>query len=168
MWIRSTVYLLHGRDPYSLTIKWSSRQKQKYVSTQIRFYGWKVQLQDGKVKWKNSKCRLLTKNLWESMEKKLNLSGIFSQDFHHCRFFKSWQNSVLNTQPHVRDLEWFECVDMRIATDSIFQPLSTQKAQRAGHPFTLIFIEQRDPESFAKTRHRIWKFHKPDHLCANV
>ena len=48
-----------------------------------------MQLQDGKVKWKISKCRLLTKNLWDSMEEQLNLSGIFSQDFHHCRFFKS-------------------------------------------------------------------------------
>ena len=30
---------------------------------------------------------------------------------------------------------------MRIATDSILQPLSTQKTLRSGHPFTLIFIE---------------------------
>ena len=32
--------------------------------------------------------------------------------------------------------------DMRTASDSILQPLSTQIAQRAGHRFTLIFIEQ--------------------------
>ena len=30
------------------------------------------------------KCLLLTKNCWESMEKPLNSSGIFSQDFRHC------------------------------------------------------------------------------------
>ena len=41
------------------------------------------------IKWKISKCRLLTKNCWESMEKQLNSSGIFSLDFHHCRFFES-------------------------------------------------------------------------------
>ena len=32
--------LLHGRDPYSLTVKWSSGQMQKYVSTQIPLYAW--------------------------------------------------------------------------------------------------------------------------------
>ena len=41
----------------------------------------KNQLQDGKVKWKNSRCILLTKNYKESMEKHLNSSGIFSQEF---------------------------------------------------------------------------------------
>ena len=47
-----------------------------------------IQLQDGKVKWKNFKCLLLTKNCWELMENQLNSSGIFSQDSGHCRFFR--------------------------------------------------------------------------------
>ena len=52
-------------------------------------------------------------------------------------------HSFEHHQIHMSDLEndLFECVDMRAATDSILQPLSTQEAQRAGHPFTLIFIE---------------------------
>ena len=33
-----------------------------------------------------------TKNCWESMEKQLNSSGIFSQDFCHCRFFRKIQD----------------------------------------------------------------------------
>ena len=41
----------------------------------------KMQKQDGKVKWRNSKYPLLTKKCWESMENQLNWSGIFSQDF---------------------------------------------------------------------------------------
>ena len=60
----------------------------------------KMQLQDGKIKWKDSKCPLLTKNCWESMKKQLNSSGIFSQDFRHCRFFKRssimCENGTLN------------------------------------------------------------------------
>ena len=57
MWIRLTVHLFHGRDQYCPTIKWSSGQKRKCVSTQIPFYLWegwttaKMWLQDGKVKW---------------------------------------------------------------------------------------------------------------------
>ena len=57
MWIRLTVHLFHGRDQYCPTIKWSSGQKRKCVSTQIPFYLWegwmtaKMRLQDGKVKW---------------------------------------------------------------------------------------------------------------------
>ena len=39
----------------------------------------KMQLQDGKVKWENSKSRLVTKNCWESMENQLNSSGICSR-----------------------------------------------------------------------------------------
>ena len=57
MWIRLTVHLFHGRDQYCPTIKWSSGQKRKCVSTQIPFYLWegwmtaKMRLQDEKVKW---------------------------------------------------------------------------------------------------------------------
>ena len=47
-----------------------------------------MQLQDGKVKWKNSKSPLLTWSSWESMENQLNSSGIFSHGYRHCRFFK--------------------------------------------------------------------------------
>ena len=62
-------------------IKWFSGQKQNYVSTQTPACVWErcglkeMQLQDGKVKWKNSP--LLGENCWESMEKQLNSSGIF-------------------------------------------------------------------------------------------
>ena len=65
--IRLTVHLPHGRDQYCLTIKWSSGQKQKYVSTQIPFYAWvrwmkaKMQFLDEKVKLMNSKCPFLTR-----------------------------------------------------------------------------------------------------------
>ena len=38
--------------------------------------------------WKNSRCILLTKNYQDSVEKQLKSSGIFSQDFRHCWFFK--------------------------------------------------------------------------------
>ena len=34
----------------------------------------------------------LTKNCWESMEKQLNSSGTFSEDFRHCRFFRKIQD----------------------------------------------------------------------------
>ena len=71
--------------------------KQKYVFILIPQCAWerrrtaKMQLQDVKVKWKNSTCPVLTKNSWETMENLFNSSGIFSQDFRHCRFFsKSW------------------------------------------------------------------------------
>ena len=65
------------------------------------------------IKWKISKCRFLTKNLWESMEKQLNSSDIISQDFHHCRFFKSCQNSQFWTLSHtcviLSDLNAWTC-----------------------------------------------------------
>ena len=48
----------------------------------------KIQLQDVKVKWMDSKCPILTINCWESMEKQLSSSGTFSQDLRHCRFFR--------------------------------------------------------------------------------
>ena len=38
----------------------------------------KIQQQDGKVKWENSKCAFLTKNCRESMENQLKSSGTFS------------------------------------------------------------------------------------------
>ena len=41
----------------------------------------KIQVQDGKVKWNNSKCLFLTKNCWESMEEHLNPSGFFPRIF---------------------------------------------------------------------------------------
>ena len=94
MCVRLKVHLPHGRDQYCLMIMWSSGQEQNYVSTQIPYCVWgrcmktKMQVKDGKVKWKNSKCPLLTKNCWESMENQLNSSGIFSKDFRHCRFFR--------------------------------------------------------------------------------
>ena len=50
-----------------------------------------MQLQDEKVKWKNSRCIFLTEKYLETMEKVLNSSGIFSQDFRHCRFFKRFR-----------------------------------------------------------------------------
>ena len=65
--IRLTVHLPHGRDQYCLTIKWSSGQKQKYVSTQIPFSAWvrwmkaKMRFLNSKVKWMNSKCPFLTR-----------------------------------------------------------------------------------------------------------
>ena len=51
----------------------------------------KIQQQDGKVKWVNSKCAFLTKNCRESMENHLNSSGIFSQDFRPCRFLRKFK-----------------------------------------------------------------------------
>ena len=38
--VNTIVHLPHGRDPYCLTIKWSSGQKQKYVFTQIPYDAW--------------------------------------------------------------------------------------------------------------------------------
>ena len=40
MWIRITVHLPYGRDPYCLMIKWSSGQMQKYVFAQKPHYAW--------------------------------------------------------------------------------------------------------------------------------
>ena len=51
----------------------------------------KMQSHDGKVKWKNSQCPLLTKSCWESMAKPLNSSGIFSLDFRHCTYFRKFR-----------------------------------------------------------------------------
>ena len=69
------------------------------MSTQIPYYVWKNDnsdaiFSDGKVKMKNSRCLLLTKNCWESMEIQLNSSGIFSKDFRHCRYFRQIQNDL--------------------------------------------------------------------------
>ena len=47
-----------------------------------------MQVQDGKVKRKNSKCPFLTKNCWETMQNQLNSSGMFSKDSRRCRFFR--------------------------------------------------------------------------------
>ena len=47
-----------------------------------------MQLQDGKVKWKNSQCPLLIENCWEWMETQLNSNGNFFQGFRHWRFVK--------------------------------------------------------------------------------
>ena len=54
----------------------------------------KMQVQDEKVKWKNSKCLFLRKNCWESRENPLDSSGIFSQDFRHRRFFRKIQDDL--------------------------------------------------------------------------
>ena len=45
-----------------------------------------------------------TKNCWESMGNQLNSSGTFSQDFHHCRFFKKFQDDLgeRNIEPETR------------------------------------------------------------------
>ena len=99
-WKRLKVHLPHGRDRHCLMIKWSSGQKQKYVYTQIPYNAWgrcmktEMQLKDGKVKQKNSKCPLLAKNCWESVEKQLHSSGIFSPHFSSLQI--SW-----------RDPKWF-------------------------------------------------------------
>ena len=53
-----------------------------------KMWAHKKQLLDGKVRWKNSKCLLLTKNYWESMENQLNSIGKFSQDLRYWRFFR--------------------------------------------------------------------------------
>ena len=81
------------RDRYCFTIKWFS-DKAKVCSDSVLclvklWMEAKVQLKDGKVKWKNSKCLLLTKNCWESMEKQLN-----SPDFRHCRHIRKIQYDV--------------------------------------------------------------------------
>ena len=83
LWIRFTALLHPGRDRYCLMIKWSSRLKQRYLSALIPYCDcWKwmradVLLKDWKVKWKKSRCPLLTKNRQESMENKLNSSWRF-------------------------------------------------------------------------------------------
>ena len=86
-WTRST--LAHDQ-----VIRWT---KAKVRETQIPYYvGWRC----GKVKWKSSKCPLLTKNYWVSMENQLNSSGIFSQDWRRWRFFRKsrmfCENGTLN------------------------------------------------------------------------
>ena len=58
----------------------------------------KMQFSDWKVKWKNSKCPSC-----ESMEKQLNSSGIFSQDFRRCRFFKRSKMICENGTSNLRD-----------------------------------------------------------------
>ena len=79
---------------HNQVIQWTKAKVQVYFDSVLCLgimMEAKVQLQDGKVKWKNSKCPLLTKNWQESVENQLNWSDIFSQDRRHCRFFrKSW------------------------------------------------------------------------------
>ena len=53
----------------------------------------KMQLQDGKDKWKNSNV-FLTNNCWESMLDQINSSGIFSWGSRHCRFFRKIQDDL--------------------------------------------------------------------------
>ena len=52
---------------------------------------------DGKAKLKISRCIHHLKMLWESMEKQLNSSGIFSRDFRQCLFFKRSRKSWRRT-----------------------------------------------------------------------
>ena len=47
-----------------------------------------------KVKWKDSGCIRLTKMQLVSIEKLLNSSGQFSQDFHHCPFLGKIQEDL--------------------------------------------------------------------------
>ena len=75
MWVRLTIHHPHGRDQYCLMINWSSRQRQKYLAGPTPYCvgrKWmiaKVQLKDGQVKWKNSRCPLLQRidrNRWRT------------------------------------------------------------------------------------------------------
>ena len=58
MCVRLKAHIPDGRDRHCLVIKWFSGQKQKYVSTHNPYCVWgrcglkKMQLQDGKVKWR--------------------------------------------------------------------------------------------------------------------
>ena len=44
-----------------------------------------MQIEDGKVKWKNFNKLILTDNSLESLENRLSSSGIFSQDLCHWK-----------------------------------------------------------------------------------
>ena len=52
----------------------------------------------GTVKWQNFAWKTYLENCREWMENQLNSSGIFSQDFHHCGFFRKskgiWRNET--------------------------------------------------------------------------
>ena len=148
MCIRLTVHLPHGQNRYCLTIKWSSGQRQKDVSTQIPFYAWrsrmeaKVQLKDGKVAWRNSKCHLFSKNRWELMEKILSSTWVFSKDFSSLQ--------ILLTL-----LRWYVWTARR--------GIRSQCA-----PLSLSLSLQNIPGRIARVEHRTWEIHRLDHLHVNV
>ena len=90
----------------------SHDQAIKWAKAKVRVYSDSVvcvgQMKDSreatarwvKVKWKDSRCILLTKKQWESTKKQLNSSGIFSQDFRHGLLFKrskkTWWERTFN------------------------------------------------------------------------
>ena len=83
---RLSGHFLPGWDPLCQTTQWSSGRKQKYTSTQIQFYVGKMYERteaNAKIGNINSQTFIsptLTENYLESMEKRLSLSGMFSQD----------------------------------------------------------------------------------------
>ena len=104
-------------------VSWSSAQNQKYVKTQIPNYVWErcmmteMELQDGKVKWKNSKCPLLTKNYWESMEKQLNFNSHIGSSSCQCSMTSIGQENetmefVLRIQKKSRHMRRDSCKDI--------------------------------------------------------
>ena len=71
-------------------IKWTKAKACVYADSVLcvgRRNMVKEQQKDGKAKLKISGCVHHIKMQWESMEKQLNSSGIFSQDSYHCLFF---------------------------------------------------------------------------------
>ena len=65
----------------------------------------KMQLQDGKVKWNNSKCPILTKNCWESMENQVNSRRILSQGFSSLQILQKIQDDLRERNMKPGELE---------------------------------------------------------------
>ena len=86
-----------------------------------------LHLEDGKVKWKNSKC-LLTKICWESMENQL--------DFRLCRFFRNssmiCENGTLNLKNSLTGSSSCQCSTTSIGQgkETMDFALRTQKKSR--------------------------------------
>ena len=73
-----------------------------------------------------SKCPLLTKNCWESMENQLSSSGIFSRNLHHCRFFRGSRMICRNGTLNLKILE-SELSSCQCSTTSNGQEKETQR-----------------------------------------
>ena len=100
MWEWLNVHLVHGRDPRWLMIRRTCGQRQKYEFIQIQSYGWEkwqnlwMQIEDGKVKWKNFNKLILTKNNLQLMENRLSSSGIFSPGRTSLEFLRKTQKDL--------------------------------------------------------------------------
>ena len=76
-------------------IKWT-KAKVFLCADSVQCLGQMNDSKEAIARWKDSRCILLTKMQWESMEMQLNSSDIFSQNCRHKRSKNIWRERTLN------------------------------------------------------------------------